>query len=62
MKLIIYIRKAVADLFNPMKAKAETSMPSKKSMADFCGVLSEGDYQLLKKHTENARKEWDRVF
>jgi len=32
----------------------------KKTMADFCGVLSENDYQSLKEHTEQARKEWNR--
>jgi len=32
----------------------------KKTMADFSGVLSESDYQSLKIHTEQARKEWNR--
>jgi cytochrome c553 len=32
----------------------------KKTMADFAGVLSEQDYQSLKSHTEQARKEWNR--
>jgi hypothetical protein len=32
----------------------------KKTMADFTGVLSEQDYQSLKSHTEQARKEWNR--
>jgi len=38
----------------------EEKAKPKKSMADFCGVLSENDYQSLKKHTEQARKEWNR--
>ena len=33
---------------------------SKKTLADFTGVLSENDYQSLKIHTEQARKEWNR--
>lgn len=38
----------------------EKNILSKKSMADFSGVLSENDYQALKEHTEKARKEWNR--
>jgi len=37
----------------------ETATP-KKSMADFCGILSENDYQSLIEHTEQARNEWNR--
>ncbi len=36
--------------------------PNPKSMADFFGILSEGTYQELKKHTEQARSEWNRIF
>ncbi len=32
----------------------------KKTMADFAGVLSDADYQSLKSHTEQARREWSR--
>ena len=32
----------------------------KKTMADFSGIFSESDYQSLKTHTEQARKEWNR--
>ena len=38
----------------------EKNNSSKKSMVDFCGILSENDYQSLKAHTEQARKEWNR--
>ena len=38
----------------------EKNVDPQKTMADFCGVLSENDYQLLKQHTEQARKEWNR--
>ena len=29
----------------------------KKTMANFTGILSENDYQSIKSHTEQARKE-----
>ena len=32
----------------------------KKTMADYTGILSESDYQSLKTHTDEARKEWNR--
>ncbi|MDX2128517.1 MAG: hypothetical protein SFU91_05720 [Chloroherpetonaceae bacterium] len=32
----------------------------KKTFSDFCGILSESDYQSLKAHSEEARKEWNR--
>ncbi len=35
---------------------------AKKTMADFTGVLSVNDYQSLKSHTEQARKEWNRAI
>jgi len=38
----------------------EEGAKPKKTMADFCGVLSENDYQSLKEHTQQARKEWNR--
>ena len=28
-------------------------------MADFSGILSENDYESLKAHTNQARKEWN---
>lgn len=38
----------------------EEKVLPKKSMASFAGILSEKDYQSLKSHTEQARKEWNR--
>jgi hypothetical protein len=32
------------------------------TMGDLSGILSETDYQLLKEHTEQSRKEWDRAI
>ena len=32
----------------------------KKTMANFTGILSENEYQALKSHTLQARKEWNR--
>lgn len=40
----------------------EKSVTTKKSMADFSGILSETDYQSLKAHTEQARNEWNRAI
>jgi hypothetical protein len=34
----------------------EEKVKPKRLMADFCGISSENDYQLLKEHTEQARK------
>ena len=33
-----------------------------KTMNDFFGLLSGDAYSLLKEHTEQARREWDRNF
>jgi hypothetical protein len=33
-----------------------------KTMSDFFGLLSGDAYSLLKNHTEQARKEWNRNF
>ncbi len=42
------------------KDELEQEIKPKKTMADFSGILSENDYQSLKSHTEQARKEWNR--
>ena len=42
------------------KDELEQEIKPKKTMADFSGILSENDYQALKSHTEQARKEWNR--
>ncbi|HEY8780501.1 MAG TPA: hypothetical protein VIM16_02710 [Mucilaginibacter sp.] len=55
-----YIGKEIEVLVYAKEELIEEKAKPKKSMADFCGVLSENDYQSLKKHTEQARKEWNR--
>ena len=42
------------------KQEGVLGVKSKNTMADFCGVLSEGDYKSLKIHTGQARSEWNR--
>ncbi len=42
------------------KDELQQEIKPKKTMADFAGILSENDYQALKSHTEQARKEWNR--
>lgn len=57
-----YIGKEIEILFytlDELKGEKQGSA-NKKSMADYCGVLSESDYQSIKSHTEQARKEWNR--
>ena len=56
-----YVGKEIEILFYALDEVAkEKNVDPQKTMADFCGVLSENDYQLLKQHTEQARKEWNR--
>jgi hypothetical protein len=56
-----YIGKQIEILLYSLDEVAgEKKVQPKKTMADFCGVLTENDYQLLKMHTEQARKEWNR--
>jgi hypothetical protein len=56
-----YIGKKIEILFYALdEVAAEKNETSKKTMADFSGVLSENDYQSLKEHTQKARKEWSR--
>jgi hypothetical protein len=42
------------------KDELQQEIKPKKTMADFSGILSENDYQAIKSHTEQARKEWNR--
>ncbi len=42
------------------KDELQQEIKPKKTMTDFSGILSENDYQALKSHTEQARKEWNR--
>ena len=53
-----YIGKEVEVLLYAKDELFEEEAKPKKSMADFSGVLSDKDYQSLKEHTEEARKEW----
>jgi hypothetical protein len=46
-------------LFAKDELEEEKSKP-KKTMANFTGILSEDEYQSLKSHTEQARREWNR--
>ena len=57
-----YIGKEIEVLIYAKEELVEEKAKPKKSMADFCGTLSENDYQSLKQHTEQARKEWNRVI
>ncbi len=55
-----YIGKKIEILFYALDELAEQNTAPKKTMANFSGILSENDYQSLKTHTEQARKEWNR--
>lgn len=56
-----YIGKKIEILLYALDEVAEEKNTTpKKSMADFSGILSDNDYQALKAHTEQARKEWNR--
>jgi hypothetical protein len=56
-----YIGKQVEILLYSLDEVAEEKkVQTQKTMGDFWGILSESDYQLLKQHTEQARKEWNR--
>ncbi len=57
-----YIGKEIEVLLYSKDELTEEKQAAKKSMADFCGILSENDYQSLKDHTEQARKEWNRAI
>lgn len=55
-----YIGREIEVLLYAKDEIIEEKAKSKKTIADFSGVLSESDYQSLKSHTEQARKEWNR--
>ena len=43
------------------KDELEEEIPkSKRSMAQFAGVISDSEYLSIKSYTEQARKEWNR--
>lgn len=57
----IYIGRKIEILLYALdEVSEEEKIKPKKTMANFAGVLSENDYQALKSHTEQARKEWNR--
>jgi hypothetical protein len=57
-----YIGKEIEVLLYAKDELEEEKIKPKKTMANFVGVLSENDYQSLRSHTEQARKEWNRAI
>ena len=57
-----YVRRPIEVLLFALDEATEEKNKPKKSMSDFCGILSENDYQSLKEHTEQARKELNRTI
>ena len=55
-----YVGKPIEVLLFALDEPTEEKIKPKKSMSDFCGILSENEYQSLKEHTQQARKEWNR--
>jgi hypothetical protein len=47
-------------LYSLDEVDEEKKVQPKKTMGYFWGIFSESDYQLLKQHTQQARKEWNR--
>lgn len=57
-----YVGKELEVLLYAKEELIEEKAKPQKTMADFNGVLSDDDYQSLKQHTEQARKEWNRAI
>lgn len=57
-----YIGREIEVLVYATDEVEEKNLKSKKTMADFCGVFLDSDYQSLKLHTQEAREEWNRVI
>lgn len=57
-----YIGKKIEIIFYALDEIVEENVKPKKTMADFCGILSDSDYSSLKEHTEQARTEWNRAI
>jgi hypothetical protein len=55
-----YIGREIEVLLYAKDELEEQKIKPKKTMANFNGILSENDYQSLKLHTDQARKEWNR--
>jgi hypothetical protein len=52
IEVLLYSKEELGEEVNEKKTK--------KTMADFRGILSENDYLSLKTHTEKSREEWNR--
>ncbi|MDH4459884.1 MAG: hypothetical protein QE277_00565 [Flectobacillus sp.] len=57
-----YIGKKIEIIFYALDEIVEEKVKPTKTMADFCGILSDSDYSSLKEHTEQARTEWNRAI
>lgn len=55
-----YIGREIEVLLYAKDELEQEPIKPKKTLADFTGILSENDYQSLKSHTKQARKEWNR--
>ena len=55
-----YIGREIEVLLYAKDELEEKSPKSKKTLADFVGVISDAEYLSLKSYTEQARKEWNR--
>jgi hypothetical protein len=55
-----YIGKKVEILVYALDEIEEKKSPQKKSLSDYCGILSENEYLSLNAHIEQTRAEWDR--
>ncbi len=56
-----YVGKKIEILFYALdEITDDKNINPKKTMADFCGVISDADYKLLKQSTQKARKQWSR--
>jgi hypothetical protein len=55
-----YVGREIEVLLYAKDELEEEKIKPKKTMADFTGILSENEYQSLKSHTEQGRKEWNR--
>lgn len=57
-----YVGKEIEVLLYSKEELVEEKREPRKTLADFIGILSDSDYESLKAHVKQARKEWDRNF
>jgi hypothetical protein len=57
-----YVGREIEVLLYAKDELDERISKSKKTLADFAGVITDAEYQSLKNYTEEARKEWNRDF